>query len=173
MKKVIVLIALVIAPAISFGQSIFDKLENMDDVSSVILSKDAFQLLSKFDMKDNKSEEMEVFRMIQNLEVFKVFTSNNATVAKDMNKMVSSHIKKEGLTQLMRVKDKDSNVKIYIKSGKNKDYVNEVLMYISGIEKQTKGQAEAVVMSLTGKIDVNKLSDLANKFSKTTKVKVN
>ena len=48
MKKILVLIALVIVPAMSFGQSMFDKLENMDVVSSFIVNKDAFQLLQKF-----------------------------------------------------------------------------------------------------------------------------
>jgi len=36
MKKIIILIALVIVPAVSFGQSMFDKLENME--RSLLLS---------------------------------------------------------------------------------------------------------------------------------------
>lgn len=171
MKKIIVLIALVITPAISFGQSIFDKLENIDEVSSVVLTQDAFQLLSKFD-SDSKSEEMEVFRMIQNLKVFKLFTTKDAATIKVMKGMVNSHIKSEKLIQLMRIKDKDANVKIYVKSGKNKDFVNEVLMIVNGVSSQSNGYADSMIMSLTGKIDVNKLSELANKFSKNNKVNV-
>jgi predicted nucleic acid-binding Zn finger protein len=167
MKKIIVLIALIIAPAVSFGQSMFDKLENMDNVSSVIVNKDAFQLLSKFKMDDNKSEEMEVFRMIQNLELFKMFSTDDASVANQMETMVNSAVKSMNLTQLMRVKDKDSRARIYVKTGKNKDYVNEVLMYISGT-----GKTESMIMSLTGTIDINKLSELADKFSKDNGVKV-
>lgn len=167
MKKIIVLIALIIAPAVSFGQSMFDKLENMDNVSSVIVNKDAFQLLSKFKMDDNKSEEMEVFRMIQNLELFKMFSTDNASVANEMESMVNSAVKSMNLTQLMRVKDKDSRARIYVRTGKNKDYVNEVLMYISGT-----GKTESMIMSLTGTIDINKLSELADKFSKDSGVKV-
>ena len=48
MKKIILLIALVVTPALSFGQSIFDKLEDMNGVDAVIINKEAFQILSKF-----------------------------------------------------------------------------------------------------------------------------
>ena len=83
-----------------------------------------------------------------------------------MEKMANSAIKKQNLTQLMRIKDDNSRVKIYVKSTKNKDFVSEVLMFIKGIDKHTKGQSEAVIVSLTGNIDINKMSELADTFSK-------
>lgn len=168
MKKVIVLIALVIAPAISFGQSMFDKLENMDNVSSFIVNKDAFQLLQKFN-PDMDNEATEVFKMVQNLNELKVFKTENSKVAKTMEDMVKSAVKKSKLTELMRVKDKDSRVRIYVKTGSKKDYVSEVLMYVSGVSEVTDGIAESVIVSLTGTIDINKLSKLADKFSKESK----
>jgi hypothetical protein len=166
MKKIIVLIALVIAPVVSFGQSMFDKLENMDDVSSFIINKDAFQLLQKFnpDMSGD-NEAVEVFKMIQNLKELKVFKTSNANVAKTMESMVTSAVKNSNLTELMRMKDKDARVKIYVKTNGKKDYVSEVLMYVNGISKVTEGVAESMVISLTGMIDINKLSSLADKFA--------
>jgi hypothetical protein len=168
MKKVIVLIALVIAPAISFGQSMFDKLENMDNVSSFIVNKDAFQLLQKFN-PDMDNDATEVFKMVQNLNELKVFKTEDPKVAKTMEEMVKSAVKKSKLTELMRVKDKDSRVRIYVKTGSKKDYVSEVLMYVSGVSEVTDGIAESVIVSLTGTIDINKLSKLADKFSNESK----
>ena len=170
MKKIIVLIALVIAPAVSFGQSMFDKLENMDEVSSFIINKDAFQLLQKFnpDMSGD-NEAVEVFKMVQNLKELKVFKTNDSKVSKTMESMVTSAIKKSKLTQLMRIKDKDARVKIYVKTGSKKDYVSEVLMFVNGISRVSEGNAESLVVSLTGMIDINKLSSLADKFSKEGK----
>ncbi|WKD86687.1 hypothetical protein KCTC32516_02063 [Polaribacter huanghezhanensis] len=166
MKKIIVLIALVIAPAVTFGQSMFDKLENMDEVSSFIINKDAFQLLQKFnpDMSGD-NEAVEVFKMIQNLKELKVFKTSNANVAKTMETMVTSAVKKSNLTELMRMKDKDARVKIYVKTNGKKDYVSEVLMYVNGVSRVTEGNAESVIVSLTGMIDINKLSSLADKFA--------
>ena len=50
MKKTILLIALAITSTISYGQSNLDKLEDMDGVMSVVISKDAFKILSKFNL---------------------------------------------------------------------------------------------------------------------------
>ena len=86
--------------------------------------------------------------------------------------MVNTAIKKNKLTELMRVKEDDSRIKIYVKATSNKDYVSEVLMFIKGIDKKTKGMSEAVVISLTGNIDINKMSDLADSFTKNSKVTV-
>ena len=173
MKKVILLIALVAAPVLSYGQSIFDKLEDMDGVSSVIVSKDAFEILSKFNaesLQDN--EAMEVFKMVQDLNELKVFSTDKASVAIKMESMVKSTVKSQKLTELMRLKEDDSRVFIYVKTGKNKDFVSEVLMFIKGIDKRTNGIAESVVVSLTGNIDINKLSKLADTFTKSNKVDI-
>jgi len=173
MKKVILLIALVTAPIFSYGQSIFDKLEDMDGVSSVIVSKDAFEILSKFNAESlNDNEAMEVFKMIQELNELKMFSSNEKDVAAKMETMVKSQVKSEKLTELMRLKEDDSRVLIYVKASKNKDFVSEVLMFIKGIDKKTDGMSEAMVVSLTGNIDINKMSKLADTFAKNSNVKV-
>ena len=41
MKKIIFLISMAVISTVSYGQSIFDRLEDMDGVSSVVISKDA------------------------------------------------------------------------------------------------------------------------------------
>jgi hypothetical protein len=172
MKKIIILIALVIVPALSFGQSTFDELENMDEVSSFFVNKEAFQLLQKFnpDMGGD-NEALEVFKMIQDLKELKVFKTNNSGISKKMGVMVNALVKKSNLTELMRFKDKGSRAKIYVKTGGNSDTVSEVLMYVSGVSEMTNGQAESVVVSLTGVIDINKLSKLADKFTNSNKKK--
>ena len=170
MKKIIVLIALVIAPALSFGQSVFDKLEDMNEVSSVVINKDAFEILSKFKIEtDDDNEGLRIFKMIQNLNEFKSFSTEDSKVAAKMESMVNEVIKSKKLIQLMRVKDKDSRVKIYVDATKNKEIVNEVVMYVKGISKHTDGKSEAVVVSLTGKINMNQLSELADSYTKKNK----
>lgn len=173
MKKIILLIAFVAAPLLNYGQSIFDQLEDMDDVSSVIVNKDAFEILSKFNaesLQDN--EAMEVFKMIQDLNELKVFSTDKAQIAAKMESMVKSEVKSQNLVELMRIKDDGSRVLIYVKSGKNKDFVKEVLMFVKGIDKKTNGMSESVVVSLTGNIDINKMSKLADTFAKSNNVKV-
>ena len=169
MKKIIVLIAFIVAPMFANAQSIFDSLEDMDGVDMVIVTKDAFELLNKFKSKDIKSdgnEVMQAFEIINDLKEFKMFSTSNLEIASKMEKMVNSSIKNSNLTQLMRIKQDDSRIKIYVKATKNKDYVSEVLMFIKGIDKESKGLSEAMVMSLTGNIDINKMSDFTDKIVK-------
>ncbi len=173
MKKIIVLIAFIVAPMVTNAQSLFDSLEEMDGVDMVVVTKDAFELISKFkNVEIDDNEGMKVFQMIQDLNEFKMFSTDDKSIANKMESMVNSAIKKQNLTQLMRIKEDNSRIKIYVKSTKNKDYVSEVLMFIKGIDKKTNGNSEAVIVSLTGNIDVNKMSELADTFSKSSKVKV-
>ncbi len=170
MKKIILLIAFVVAPMVTNAQSFFDSLEDTDGVDMVVVTKDAFELISKFkNIKIDDNEGMKVFQMIQDLNEFKMFSTDDIAVAEKMEAMSKTAIKKHNLTQLMRVKEDDSRVTIYVKSTKNKDYVSEVLMFIKGISKKTNKASEAVIVSLTGNIDINKMSDLADAFIKENK----
>lgn len=173
MKKIILLIALVVSPLVSYGQSMFDTLENMDGVDAIIVNKDMFEILSKFKVDDKEgSEAMEIFSMIQDLNELKVFSTDDKSIASKMDAMVSKAVKSSKLTELMRMKEGNSRIKIYVKASGNKDYVSEVLMFVKGIDKKTNGVSESVIVSLTGNIDINKLSKIADTFTKDVKVKV-
>jgi len=164
MKKLILLFVLAIMPFTNYAQnSIFDKFEDMDDVSSVIVSKEAFKMLAKF--KGGGEEGQEYLEMVQNLNSFKVFTTDNPSISTEMTAITKKYLKSSKLTELMRVKDEDTNVKIYVRSGKDEDHVSELLMFVNGVGKYMKGsdspiKAETVILSLTGDIDLNKISKL-------------
>ena len=166
MRKIILLIALTVASMVTSAQSLFDTLEDMDGVDMLVVNKDMFELLSKFNpdkMKDNKA--MQIFAMINDLKSFKMFSTDDSFIADKMEVMTNTAIKKHNLTELMRIKEDDSRIKIYVKATKNKEYVSEVLMFIKGIDKQTKGISKSMIISLTGIIDINKMSDLADTFT--------
>jgi hypothetical protein len=157
MKKIIFIIALAILPFTNYAQiSIFDKFEDMDDVTSVIVNKEAFKMLSKF--KGNSPEAKQYAEMVKDLETLKVFTTESTTIANQMDEVVSKYLKTSKLVELMRVKDKGANVKIYIRSGKDENHVSELLMFVNDLSN--KSNKQAVVLSLTGEIDLNKISEI-------------
>jgi len=165
MKKIFLFIALAFAPIVSNSQTFFDSLEDTEGVDMVVVTKDAFELISKFkNVKIDDNEGMKVFQMIKDLKEFKMFSTNQTAAANKMETMVETAIKKQNLTQLMRIKEDDSRIKIYVKASNNKDFVSEVLMFIKGINKQTNKASESMVVSLTGNIDINKMSSLADTF---------
>lgn len=170
MKKITVLIALIVTTLVTSAQSIFDTLEEIDEVDVVVVTKDAFEMISKFkNIKIEDNETLKVFEMIQELNELKVFSTRVTAIADQMGSLVKMAIQKQSLTELMRIKEDGSHVKIYVKATKNKEYVSEVLMFINGIDKKTKGNSEAMIVSLTGAIDINKMSELADAFSKGKK----
>ncbi len=163
MKKLVIVIVFLIVSSLSYAQSFFDKLEYMEGVDMVVVTKDAFEMLSKFqDIKIEDNQTMKVFSLINDLQELKVFTTNDANNAKKMNQMVSQAIKEQKLTTLMRVKDEDTRMKIYVKTTKNKAYVSEVLMFVNGAGKKSNKNVESLIISLTGRIDIQKISEITD-----------
>ncbi|MBL4745696.1 MAG: DUF4252 domain-containing protein [Flavobacteriaceae bacterium] len=176
MKKVLIIFAITLLAFETYAQtSVFDKFEDMEDVSSVIVSKSAFRMLGKF------SGDNEEVQMLANLESLKVFTAEDPAVIKKMAATIKLYLKTSKLTELMRVNDKGTNVKIYIREGKDEDHVKELLMFVNGISKATENnninihgmKLEAVILSLTGDIDLNKISSLIEPHISGTHLKKN
>lgn len=86
-----------------------------------------------------------------------------------MKSTVDKYLKSSAMEELMRVKDKDANVKFYIRQGKDADHVKELLMFVDGINGTAKmpgdRKVETVLLSLTGDIDLNKISTLTKKMN--------
>jgi len=164
MKKTLFLIAMAITTTFSYGQSIFDKLEDMDGVMSVVINKDAFEILSKFNFDNDKggNEMTKVFKMIDDLDEFKTFSTDEQEIAVQMENMVKSEVKVKKLTELMRLKEDNSKVWIYVEKTSMKDMVSEVLMLVKGIDEKTNGMSKAMIISLSGSIDINKMSTLVD-----------
>lgn len=167
-KKIILGLMLAMLPLFTFAQSSFDEFEDMEDVSTVVVTKKAFELMAKFDVSSESPEAKEYMNMIQNLNSLRVFATENAGIASKMKAKVNSYLKSSKLSELMRVKDKDGNVKIYIKEGRDADHVSELFMFVEGISKHMGGEErkpEAVIVSITGDIDLNKISELTSKMN--------
>lgn len=169
MKKIILIIAVALMPFVSNAQtSVFDKYDGKDDVTVVAVSKKAFELMSK--LGGNSEEAKEYTEMANSLDGLKVFTTENKSIAADMQKTVSKYLKSSNLEELFRVNDKEANVRIYVKEGRDDDHVKELLMFVNGIGKHMKDSdfgrnSEAVILSLTGDIDLNKIAEMTERFN--------
>lgn len=169
MKKFLLIAAMVLVPLTGFSQSIFDKYEDLDEVSAVVVSKSMFNLLAKMDVDVDDPEAQEYMDMAQNLSGLKVFITEDAKVSADMKGEVTKYLKSSKMEELMRVKDKDANVKFYIRTGKDEDHVSELLMFVTGmkdIDVDVNGRKfETVLLSLTGDIDLTKIGSLTRKMN--------
>lgn len=161
MKNLVVVIAFLIASTISFAQGTFDKFEDKEEVTSVVVNKKMFEMMSKVKVDAKDKEMQQYMNLLKKLDNLKVFTTSNSKVAADMKATVGSYLKSNPLEELMRVNNEGKTVKIYVKSGANENIVKELLMFIEGAN--AKG-AETIVLSLTGNFNLDEISMLTEKM---------
>ena len=149
----------VMASTVTFAQSAFDKFDGQDDVTSIIVNKKMFDLMSKVKVDASDKETQQYLSLIKKLDNLKVFTTKNAKVEGEMRLVADKYIKTAGLEELMRVNENGRNVKILVKSGSTDSQIRELLMFIEGAKN-----TDSVLMSLTGNFDLNEISILTDKM---------
>lgn len=167
MKRYLLITLIACLPLSGFSQSLFDKFEDMDEVSSVVVNKSMFNLLAKMDVEVSDPEAKDFLDIVTKLKSLKVFTTEDADIASQMQSSVSSYLQSANMEELMRVKDKEANVKFYIKQGRDEDHVSELLMLVTNLDQvKVEGKnLETVLLSLTGDIDLNKIGSLTKKMN--------
>ena len=162
MKKIALLFAIITIPLVTFAQGSFDSFENEKDVTSVVVTKNMFKLLSKMDLNSNDPEVEDYLKMVDSLETIKIFTTENPDVAARMSAKVNSYVaSNDELSELMRVKDDGKNIRFYSKQRATDTLVSELLMHLDGL---VEGKSMTVVMRITGVIDLKQIGKLTQEL---------
>jgi uncharacterized protein YjaZ len=175
-NKVVISSLMLLFVSMSYAQSLFDRFENEPKVSSVVVSKSMFNLLSKFEVVvEDDPEARDFVALAKSIESLKVFTTFDKNVSDDMSAEVASYLKKSNLTELMRIKDEQANVKFYIRPGRTDSQVKELLMFVNGFDVKSMDlnlningedrNIESVLLSIVGDIDLDKISSLIAKMN--------
>ena len=159
MKKLIITLVVVLVSSPFFAQGAFDKFDGQDDVTSIVVNKKMFELMSKVKVDTSDKEAQQYMNLIKKLDNLKVFTTQSTRVEGEMKAAADKYIKTAGLEELMRVNDKGRNIKIMVKSGAKDSQIKELLMFIEGGKEE-----DTVLMSLTGDFDLNEISVLTDKM---------
>jgi hypothetical protein len=159
MKNFIITIVFAFVSTAFYAQGAFDKYDGQDDVTSVIVNKKMFDLMSKVKVDASDKEMQQYINLIKKLDYLKVFTTKNPKIEADMKASADKYVKSSGLEELMRVNDSGRNVRISVKSGATDSQVKELLMFIDGAKNN-----ESVLLSLTGNFDINEISVLTDKM---------
>ncbi|WP_407649231.1 DUF4252 domain-containing protein [Flavobacterium sedimenticola] len=157
-KKSFLVLAFLFTISTSLAQTVFDKFEDQEKITTVIVNKKMFTLLSKMKVEDK--EDQQYVNLIKKLENLRVFVTQSDSKAAEMKATADKYLKTAGLEELMRVNEKGKSVKIYVKSGATDSQIKELLMFIDGA-----GNEQTVLMSLTGNFDLDELSVLTNKMN--------
>ena len=159
MRTIFLSVLFVLMASPLFAQGAFDKFDGQDDVTSVIVNKKMFEMMSKVKVDASDKEMQQYHRLIKKLDNLKVFTTKSARVEAEMKATAERYMKTANLEELMRVNDNGRSIKILVKSGAKDTQIRELLMFIDG----GKGE-DSVLMSLTGDFDLNEISVLTDKM---------
>jgi ribosomal protein L17 len=155
MKKIVLIAILMISSFTIYAQSPFDKFENQDDVTSVVMNKKMLELIAKTKSKDKNQAQL--LNMVKKLDQIKIFTSESVAKGKELKAVAENYIKSSKLEELMRANNGGKNVKIYVKNGASDSIIKELFMYIEGDARDKN----TVVLSLVGNIDLDEISELS------------
>ena len=159
MKNLIITLVFAFVTNVFYAQGAFDKFDGQDDVTSVIVNKKMFDLMSKVKADPTDKQTQQYINLIKKLDYLKVFTTKNPKIEADMKASADKYIKTAGLEELMRVNDSGKNVRIMVKSGASDTQIRELLMFVDGAKND-----ETVLLSLTGNFDLNEISVLTDKM---------
>lgn len=160
MKKIVLLFLFSVLPTTFFAQSAFDKFDGADDVTSIIVNKKMFELMSKVKVDATDKSAQPYLNLIKKLDNLKVFSTNSARVTSEIKATADKYTKSANLDELMRINDGGKNIKIWVRSGAKDSQIKELLMFIDG---NIKGN-DTVLMSLTGDFDLDEISVLTDKM---------
>lgn len=174
-KKAILLLAIMIVPMVTFGQSFFDKYESMKGVTSGVIGQKMFKMIATIDVDLDDPEAQGFLDMVKQIESVKVLSTGDESISTQLAADTEKYIGSSKLDELMRFKDGNQSVKFYVKEGRDQNHVKELLMYINGLKEVTKDanieingekrDIETILVSIIGDIDLREISKITSKMN--------
>lgn len=159
MKKIFVtLMVLATTASVTFAQDaiskFFTKYQSDESFSQVTVSSKMFGLFTN--MESDSPEDKEVLDAISKLKGLRILAKQDARDARELYKEAFSLIPVKEYEELMSVRDKDKDMKFYIKES-SAGKISELLMVMGG-------NTDFMVMSLFGEIDLKQVSRIGKKM---------
>ena len=132
----------------------FNKYQDDDSFTQVTVSAKMFNLFTNMEVKSK--DDQEVLNAISKLKGLRVLAKENARNSRELYKEALSLIPMKDYEELMSVRDKDKDMKFFIRESKP-GVINELVMVAGGNE-------EFMVLSLFGEIDLKEISKIGSKM---------
>lgn len=113
---------------------VFQKHGNHAAVTHITIPPSMFNMLSKFKVNTNDPETESLLLMIKSLQTFRVMTTKDATIAKDMAQWLATEIEQTDLTSLFNVKKDGVRVKFGAVFSPQQDKVKRLVMWVEGLD---------------------------------------
>jgi len=158
MKKIYIVMIVMMAAQGVFAQDFiskfFNKYQADESFTQVTISSKMFGLFTNMEV-DNK-EDQEVLSAISKLKGLRILGKENTSDARSLYKEAFALIPTKEFEELMSVRDKDKDMKFYIKESGGK--ISELVMIMGGAK-------DFMVLSLFGEIDLKQVSHIGRKMN--------
>ena len=131
----------------------FSKYQNDESFSQVTVSSKMFGLFTNMDVE--KPEDKEVLDAISKIKGLRILGKQETRDSRALYKEALSMIPQKEYEELLTVRDKDKDMKFFIKEAGGK--ISELVMIMGGNE-------EFMVLSLFGEIDLKQMSKIGRKM---------
>lgn len=146
--KYIFLVLFLCCTSLGFAQNkLFDKYSEMNDVTSVHISKAMFQMMPKME-----TGGLNLMNLKGKIEGLQILTSTNVSVTEKMKADFTGTIGGQH-TELIRVKENNTRATFYVKQ--KGDLISEMIMLADT-------NNEYVVIQIIGNFTVKDIMDIAN-----------
>lgn len=153
--KYIFLLLCLFCSTLCFAQDkLFDKYADMNNVTSVYISKKMFQMIPSIE-----SGGLNLANLKGKIENMQILTSDKQEIKENMKKDFSNIIGKSH-EMLMRVKDNNTNAVFYVEQ--KGDLINEMIMLADS-------DSSYVVIRLAGKFTLQDIQDVASSIQSSKK----
>jgi CII-binding regulator of phage lambda lysogenization HflD len=158
MKKILMIALMMVAVNAVFAQDaiskFFTKYQSDESFSQVTVSSKMFNLFTNMEVESK--EDQEVLNAISKLKGLRILAKENTSDARALYKEAFALIPTKEFEELMSVRDKDKDMKFYIKESGGK--ISELVMIMGGA-------SDFMVMSLFGEIDLKQVSKIGKKMN--------
>jgi Domain of unknown function (DUF4252) len=132
----------------------FAKYQDDESFTQVTVSSKMFSLFTNMDVKNK--DDQDVLNAISKLKGLRVLAKENARNSRELYKEALSLIPAKEYEELMSVRDKDKDMKFYVKESKP-GVISELVMVAGGNE-------EFMMLSIFGEIDLKEISKIGSKM---------
>lgn len=158
MKKFMIGAAMVVMSIAAQAQDnaiskFFTKYQNDESFSQVTISSKMFSLFTNMEVE--KPDDQEVLNAISKIKGLRILGKENTRDSRALYKEAMAMIPQKEYEELMTVRDKDKDMKFFIKESGGK--ISELLMVMGGNE-------DFMVLSLFGEIDLKQVSKIGRKM---------
>lgn len=157
MKKIFAVAVMIIGVNSVFAQDaiskFFTKYQDDESFTQVTVSSKMFNLFTNMEVESK--DDQEVLNAISKLKGLRILAKENTSDARKLYKEAFALLPVKEFEELMSVRDKDKDMKFYIKETSGK--ISELVMIVGGAD-------DFMVMTLIGEIDLKQVSKIGKKM---------